>query len=89
MSCDTDLRLKAVYCNGLLKYVEIDLPLQDNKVTGRHADIIQFRECTQNGCTWRRGEGGGGRGESEGGGNRVESLEGGEQGNGGERQQLL
>ena len=28
-------------CNGLSKYVEIDLPPQDNKVTGRHADVIQ------------------------------------------------
>ena len=26
-------------CNGLSKYV--DLPPQDNKVTGRHADVIQ------------------------------------------------
>ena len=72
-------------CNGLLKY---DLPPQDNKVTGRHADVIQagyiaseiaHRMVVPGGEV--RGEGGGeGGGEESEKGRREE--EGGERGEG-------
>ena len=58
------------------KYVEINLPLQDNKVTGRHADVIQagyiaseiaHRMVVPGGEVRVESEGGGGKGTGESG----------------------